>query len=77
MWLPEILNIGFKTDEPKLRKENIPIEEIAISEIENNMDIPYREQEWTDDRNLTPRMCIENIEKEIHHAKKILEADLQ
>jgi len=41
------------------------------------MDIPYREQEGTDDWNLTPRMCIENFEKEIWHAKKILEADLK
>lgn len=77
MPLPEILNIGFKTDEPKLRKIKLPIEEIAISEIENNMDIAYWEQEGTDDWNLTPRMCIENFEKEIHHAKKVLEADLQ
>lgn len=77
MPLPEILNIGFKTDEPKLRKVKLPIEEIAISDIENNMDISYREQEGTDDWNLTPRMCLENFEKEIWHAKKILEADLQ
>lgn len=77
MPLPKILDIGFKTDEPKLRKVELPIEEILLSEIENNMDIPYREQEGTDDRNLTPRMCIENFEKEIWHAKKILEADLK
>lgn len=77
MWLPEILNIGFKTDEPKLRKVKLPIEEISISEIENNLDIPYREKEGTDDWNLTPKMCIENFEKEIRHAKKTLEADLQ
>ena len=77
MSLPEILDIGFKTDEPKLRKIDLPIQEIAISEIENNMDIPYWEQEGTDDRNLTPKMCIENFEKEVRHAKKILEADLE
>jgi hypothetical protein len=77
MPLPEILDIGFKTDEPKLRKVELPIEEIPLSDIENNMDIPYREQEGTDDWNLTPRMCIENFEKEIHHAKKTLEADLR
>lgn len=77
MWLPEILDTGFKIDEPKLRKENIPIEEIAISELENNMDIPYREQEGTDDWNLTPRMCLENFEKEVWHAQKVVEADLE
>lgn len=77
MPLPKILDIWFKTDESKLRKVNLPIEEITISEIEYNMDIPYREQEGTDDRNLTPRMCIENFDKEIWHAKKVVEADLQ
>lgn len=41
------------------------------------MDIPYREQEGTDDWNLTPRMCIENFKKEVWHAKKVVEADLQ
>lgn len=76
MPLPKILDIGFKTDEPKLRKVPLPIEEIPLSDIENNMDIPYREQEGTDDRNLTPRMCIENFEKEIWHAKKVIEANL-
>jgi hypothetical protein len=77
MPLPIILDIGFKTDEPKLRKINLPIEEISISEIENNMDIHYREKEGTDDWNLTPRMCIENFGKEVWHAKKVLEADLE
>lgn len=77
MPLPDILNIWFKIDEPKLRQEDLPIEEILLSEIENNMDIPYREQEGTDDWNLTPRMCIENFKKEVWHAKKVVEADLQ
>ncbi len=77
MPLPDILNIWFKIDEPKLRQEDLPIEEILLSDIENNMDIPYREQEGTDDWNLTPRMCIENFEKEVRHAKKVMEANLQ
>ena len=77
MPLPEILDIGFKTDEPKLRKVNLPIEEISISEIEYNMDIAYLEQDGTDDRNLTPRMLIKNFDKEISHAKKVMEVDLQ
>ena len=34
MPLPEILNIGFKTDEPKLWAIDIPVEEIDLSEIE-------------------------------------------
>jgi len=76
MPLPEILNTGFKTDEPKLWAVDIPVEEIDISEIEYNLDIPYLEQEGTDDWNLTPRMLIENFDKEFSHARKVNEADL-
>lgn len=77
MTLPDILNTGFKIDEPKLWAMDISMEEIPISEIEYNMDIPYLEQEGTDDRNLTPRMLITNFDKEFFHANKVLEADLQ
>lgn len=76
MPLPEIINIGFKTDEPKLWALDLPIEEIEISEIEYNLDICYLEQEGTDDWNLSPRMLIENFEKEISHAKQTEKADL-
>jgi len=44
MPLPEILDIGFIIDDPKLRAINIPTEEIDIAEIKYNMDIPYLEQ---------------------------------
>jgi len=77
MSLPNILNLGFKIDEPKLWAMDIPVEEISISDIEHNLDIPYLEQEGTDDWNLSPRMLIENFDKEILHAKKVNEADLQ
>ncbi|MBU1131668.1 hypothetical protein KKC32_00210 [Patescibacteria group bacterium] len=77
MHLPDILNTGFKTDEPKLWKVELPIEEIPISEIEYNLDVPYLEQEGPDDWNLTPRMLIENFDKESFHAKKVNEADLR
>ena len=77
MPLPDILNTDFKTDEPKLWAIDIPIEEIFISEIEYNLDIPYFEQEGTDDWNLTPRMLIENFDKEFSHAKKVNKADLK
>jgi len=76
MPLPEILDTGFKTDEPKLWAVDIPVEEIAISEIEYNLNIPYLEQEGTEDWNLTPRMLIENFDKESLHAKKVNEVDL-
>lgn len=55
----------------------IPAEEIEIAEIEYNLDIPYLEQEGTDDWNLTPRMLVENFEREKLHAKKVEEADLK
>mgnify|MGYP000205164530 CR=1 FL=1 len=77
MPLPDILNTGFKTDEPKLWAVDIPVEEILISEIEYNLDIPYLEQEKTNDWNLTPRMLIENFDKEFFHAKKVNETDLK
>jgi len=77
MPLPDILNIGFHADEPKLWATDIPVKEIAISEIDYNLDIPYLEQEGTEDWNLTPRMLIENFDKEFFHAKKVNEADLK
>lgn len=75
MPLPDILNTGFKTDEPKLWAVDIPVEEISISEIEYNLDIPYLEQEGSHDWDLTPRMLIKNFDAEVSHAKKVLDAD--
>lgn len=77
MPLPDILDTGFKTDEPKLWVIDIPVEEIAVSEIDYNLDIPYLEQEGTEDWNLTPRMLIDNFDKEFFHAKKVNDADLK
>lgn len=77
MPIPDILNIKFKTDEPKLWAIDIPTEEIPISEIEYNLDIPYLEQDGTDDWNLTPRILIENFDKEFFHAEKVNKADLK
>jgi len=76
MPLPDILNIGFIIDEPKLWSVDIPIEELEISEIQYNLDIPYLEQEGTNDWNLTPRMLIKNFSKENSHASKVNNADL-
>lgn len=76
MPMPEILKTGFKTNEPKLWAMDIPIEEIPITEIEYNLDIPYLESIGTDDWNLTPRMLIENFDKELMHAPRVEAADL-
>jgi hypothetical protein len=77
MTLPNILNTGFKIDEEKLWAFDIPVEEIPIIDIEYNLDIPYLEQEGTSEWNLTPRMLIENFDKELWHAKTVDEADLK
>ena len=77
MPLPKILDTAFKTDEPKLWAIDISVEEIVIAEIDYNLDIPYLEQEGTDDWNLTPRMLIENFDKEVTHAKRVNEVDLK
>ncbi|MBU0766894.1 hypothetical protein KKF55_03885 [Patescibacteria group bacterium] len=77
MALPEILNIGFRIDEPKLWAVDIPAEEINISEIDYNLDIPYLEQMGTDDWNLSPRMLIKNFDKEKRHAEQTEKVDLK
>lgn len=77
MTLPNILNIGFKIDERKLWDVNVPIEEINISEIDYNLDIPYLEQTGTDDWNLSPRSLIKNFDKEKFHAEKTEKANLK
>lgn len=77
MPLPKILNIGFKIDEAKLWALDIPVEEINISDIEYNLDIPYLEKMGTDDWNLSPRDLIKNFAKEKLHANITEKADLK
>lgn len=77
MPLPKILDTGFKIDEPKLWAIKIPIEEINILELKNNLNIPYLDKEGTDDWNLTPSMLIQNFGKEILHAKRVQESELK
>jgi len=45
MPLPDILDLPFKIDEPKLWAIDLPVEEIALTDLWHNMDIPYLEQE--------------------------------
>lgn len=73
---PKIIDTGFHIDEPKVWALDLPVEEIPIAELEHNLDIPYLEQEGTDDWNLTPRMLLENFQKEISHAARVKNADL-
>lgn len=75
--IPDSINTQFKIEEEKLRAMEIPVETIDITELANNLDIPYLEQLGTDDWNLSPRMLIENFDKETHHAGVVQKADLQ
>jgi hypothetical protein len=77
MALPKILDIGFKIDDNKLWELDIPTEEINISDIYYNLDIPYLERMGTDDWNLSPRMLIENFDKEKLHASRTKKVDLK
>ena len=45
MHKPEVIDIGFHIDEPSLWAADIPVEEIPLTEIEYNLDIPYLEKE--------------------------------
>lgn len=73
---PEIIDTGFKIPEPMLWALDLPVEEIPIIEITNNLDIPYLEREGTDDWNLSISELVTNFEREPHHAKQTMAADL-
>ncbi len=77
MSIPDSINHGIKIEEEVLWRQDLPVEEIPIDELEYNLDICYLEQLWTDDWNLSPRMLIESYDKETFHATKSEEADLQ
>ena len=74
--MPDAIRTGFKIPEPLLWALDLPVEEITISEIANNLEIPYLEREGTDDWNLCIRELIANFDHEPHHAKQTLAADL-
>lgn len=74
--IPKEINTGFKIPEPTLWTLDLPVEEIPISEITNNLEIPYLEREGTDEWNLCIRELVENFENEPHHAKQTMVADL-
>lgn len=77
MWLPEILNTWFIINEKKLWEISISVEEVDISSLEHNLDIPYLERKWTNDWNLTPRELIENFDIETLHATAVEKSDLK
>lgn len=74
---PQILDIGYVIKpESLLWALDIVTEEISIEELRANLDIPYLDQEGTDDWNLTPRMLLSQPEKELSHMQKVRNADL-
>lgn len=73
---PKIIDLGFKFNDKDLYGVDLPVEEIPISEIIYNADIPYLEQEGTDDWNLSPNSLIKNWDKEIIHANRVKKVDL-
>lgn len=78
MSIPEEIDFGFRINhkEPALWALDIPIEEIDLKLLDSNLDIPYLEKEGTNEWNLSPRMLIENFDKEHSHRKKVENADI-
>jgi hypothetical protein len=77
MPLPSAIDTGFIVEEPALWALDIPVENIPLSQLDNNLDIPYLDKEGTNDWNLSPRELIEHFDREISHAEKVNKADLQ
>ena len=73
---PKIIDLGFKVNEVDLYTLDLPTEEISMSEIMHNADIPYLEKEGTDDWNLSPKGLIKNWNKEPTHSTRAEKADL-
>ncbi len=72
---PQEINIWFSLPAPFLWQIEAPVLDIPLSQLAHNLDICYREKEGTDDRNLTPRACLTNSEKEVSHFQLIDQAD--
>lgn len=76
MHKPREIDFGFIHEDSKIWELDIPVEEMSIAELGSNLDIPYLEQEGTDDWNLTLRELIQNPEKEPTHFQRVQNADL-
>lgn len=74
---PKEIDFCFTYESSKIWKLDIPSEEISITELESNLDIPYLEKEGTDDWNLTLRELIKNPEKEPTHYERLKNVRLE
>lgn len=75
--IPPEIDLWFWINEEILRSIERPVEVIDINTLSNNLTIPYLESLWTDDRNLTPQMLIDNFSFETRHANKVQNVDTQ
>ncbi|MEA1909580.1 MAG: hypothetical protein U9M89_00930 [Patescibacteria group bacterium] len=73
---PKEIDLGFKVYESDLYKLDLSAERMGMSELMVNADIPYLEQEDTDDWNLSPSQLIKNWDREITHSARVEAADL-
>lgn len=73
---PKEIDLGFRIDENKVKRLDLPAEEILFSELIHNADFCYLEKEGTDDWNLSPNELIKNFDRETTHAKRVEAADL-
>lgn len=73
---PEEIDYKFRFDRKKLWGIDLSVEEIDISELCYNFNIPYLEMEDTDDWNLSINQLFSNLDKEVTHAQKMEKSDL-
>lgn len=73
---PKEIDYEFKINYEKLWALVLPIKEVSISSLQNNLDIPYLEMEGTDDWNLSINQLLSNLKDEPNHTTKMENADL-
>ncbi len=74
---PKEIDFGFKHEDEKIWKLNLPAEKMNLEELEVNLNIPYLEKEGTDDWNLSPKDLTENYKNEPTHYSRVLAASLE
>lgn len=73
---PVEIDIPYKFKDTLLYDIDLPVEDVLIDSLVNNMDICYLERERTDDWNLSPRELIANFATEKTHARRVEAVDL-
>jgi len=73
---PTNIDLGFKINFDKLWALDLPVESVDIQYLSYNFDIPYLEEEGTDDWNLSINLLLDNLENETTHAHKMQASSL-